>query len=124
MPEAIAELQEAARLEPEQRRSSLPARPGAGAGGTKEEAAAELQKGRELVAADDRSQNANLDIAEGRAALERATRRRRPPSSVVRSSSGPSRPKRNALPGETDQHQAAADDPRRVAELEKVHSRG
>ena len=39
--------------------------------GRKEEAAAQLKKGRDLVAADDRTQNANLDIAEGRAALER-----------------------------------------------------
>ena len=39
--------------------------------GRRDEAAAELKKGRELVAADDRIQNANLDIAEGRAALER-----------------------------------------------------
>ena len=37
----------------------------------KEEATAELRKGRELVAADDRNQNAALDIADARAALEK-----------------------------------------------------
>jgi tetratricopeptide (TPR) repeat protein len=35
------------------------------------EAAAELRKGRELVAADERNQNANRDLAEGRAALDK-----------------------------------------------------
>ena len=37
--------------------------------GRKDEAAVEVQKGRELSSADDRKQNANLDIAEGQAAL-------------------------------------------------------
>ena len=39
--------------------------------GRKDEGTAELQKGRELSAADDRNQNVNLDIAEGREALDK-----------------------------------------------------
>jgi tetratricopeptide (TPR) repeat protein len=39
--------------------------------GRKDEAAAELQQGRDLSAADDRTRNASLDITEGRAALDR-----------------------------------------------------
>jgi tetratricopeptide (TPR) repeat protein len=39
--------------------------------GGKEEGAAQLKRGRELVAAGDRAQNALLDIADGRAALDR-----------------------------------------------------
>src|SRR5439155_4354815 len=39
--------------------------------GKQQEAAAEAQKGRELSAAEERNQNASLDITEGRAALER-----------------------------------------------------
>ena len=39
--------------------------------GRKEEGAAQLKRGRELVAAGDRAQNALLDVADGRAALDR-----------------------------------------------------
>jgi tetratricopeptide (TPR) repeat protein len=39
--------------------------------GRREEGAAQIKKGRELVAAGDRAQNAMLDVADGRAALER-----------------------------------------------------
>ena len=53
--------------------------------GRKEEAAAQLKKGRELVAADDRAQNALLDIADGRAALDEAISTR--PSSKFRRAS-------------------------------------
>ena len=39
--------------------------------GRKDEASTELKKGRELIAANDRTQSANLDLAEARAALAR-----------------------------------------------------
>ncbi len=71
VPDAIAELQEAARLEPTSGEAHYQLGLALARAGRKEEAAAALQKGRELVAADERNQNANLDIAEGRAALER-----------------------------------------------------
>jgi tetratricopeptide (TPR) repeat protein len=72
--EAVAALQNAVKIEPEG--------PGSGEAnyqlglalvraGRKEEGAAQLKKGRELVAAGDRAQNALLDIADGRAALDR-----------------------------------------------------
>src|SRR5206468_5975225 len=64
--EAIEELQQAARLEPDSGEVHYQlglalARAGRGA-----EATVELQKGRELVAAGDRHENAGLDVAEGR----------------------------------------------------------
>ena len=71
VPDAIAELQEAARLEPKSGEAHYQLGLALARAGRKEEAAAALLKGRELVAADDRTQNASLDIAEGRAALER-----------------------------------------------------
>ena len=71
VPDAIGELQEAARLEPTSGEAHYQLGLALARAGRKEEAAAELQKGRELVAADDRHQNADLDIAEGRAALEK-----------------------------------------------------
>ena len=69
--EAVGELREAARLEPKSGEAHYQLGLALSRAGKKEEAAVELQKGRELVAADDRARNANLDIAEGRAALER-----------------------------------------------------
>jgi tetratricopeptide (TPR) repeat protein len=69
--DAIVELQEAGRLEPKSGEARYQLGLALARTGRKEEAAVELQKGRELVAAGDRSQNANHDIAEGRAALER-----------------------------------------------------
>ena len=74
MPEAIAELQEAARLEPASGEAHYQLGLALARAGRKEEAAAELEKGRELVAADDRARNAELDVAEGRAALQRGDR--------------------------------------------------
>jgi tetratricopeptide (TPR) repeat protein len=70
LPEAIAELQEAVRLDPQSGESHYQLGLAMARAGRKEEGTAELQKGRELAAADDRSQNANLDISEGRTALE------------------------------------------------------
>ena len=71
VPDAVAALQEAARLEPASGEAHYQLGLALARAGRKEEAAAALQKGRELVAADDRNQNAKLDIAEGRAALEK-----------------------------------------------------
>ena len=71
VPGAIVELQEAARLESNSGEAHYQLGLALARAGRKEEAAVELQKGRELVAADDRDQNVILDIAEGRAALEK-----------------------------------------------------
>ncbi len=69
--EAITELQEAARLEPQSGEAHYQMGLALARAGRKDEGAAELQKGRELSSADDRNQNVNLDIAEGRAALDK-----------------------------------------------------
>jgi tetratricopeptide (TPR) repeat protein len=69
VPEAITELQEAARLDPKSGEAHYQLGLALARAGKQQEAAAEAQKGRELSAAEERSQNASLDIAEGRAAL-------------------------------------------------------
>ncbi len=72
--EAVAALQNAVRLESE---GPLSGEANYQLGlalvraGRKEEGAAQLKKGRDLVAAGDRVQNALLDVADGRAALDR-----------------------------------------------------
>jgi tetratricopeptide (TPR) repeat protein len=71
VPEAIAALQDAARLEPSSGETHYQLGLALARAGRKEEAASEIGKGRELAAGDDRTRNANLDIAEGRAALDR-----------------------------------------------------
>ncbi len=71
VPEAISELQEAARLDPQSGEAHYQMGLALARAGRKEEGTAELQKGRELSSADDRNQNVNLDIAEGRAALDK-----------------------------------------------------
>jgi tetratricopeptide (TPR) repeat protein len=70
VPEAIDELNEAVRLEPGRGESHYQLGLALSRAGRKDDAAAALRRGRELAAADDRTQNANLDVAEGRAALE------------------------------------------------------
>ena len=70
VPEAIAELNEAVRLEPNRGESHYQLGLALSRAGRKDDAAAALRRGRELVAADDRMQNANIDVAEGRAAFE------------------------------------------------------
>jgi superkiller protein 3 len=70
VPDAVGALREAARLEPTSGEAHYQLGLALARAGQKDEAAVELQKGRELVAAADRTQNASLDIAEGRAALE------------------------------------------------------
>ena len=72
LPEAIPELQQAARLDPQSGEAHYQMGLALSRAGRKEEAAAELRQGRELSSADDRNQNVNLDIAEGRAALDKS----------------------------------------------------
>jgi Flp pilus assembly protein TadD len=71
VPEAITHLQEAARLDPQSGEAHYQLGLALSRAGRKDEAAAELKQGRELSSADDRNQNVNLDIAEGRAALDK-----------------------------------------------------
>jgi len=70
VPEAIDELTEAARLEPKRGEAHYQLGLALARAGRREESATALRTGRDLVAADDRNQNANLDVAEGRAAFE------------------------------------------------------
>jgi tetratricopeptide (TPR) repeat protein len=69
VPEAVTELREAARLDPQSGEAHYQFGLALARSGKQQEGSAEVQKGRELSAADERNQNANLDIAEGRAAL-------------------------------------------------------
>jgi tetratricopeptide (TPR) repeat protein len=69
--DAVAALQEASRLEPKSGEARYQLGLALARAGRQEEATAELQAGRDLVAADDRNQRAALDVAEGRAALEK-----------------------------------------------------
>jgi tetratricopeptide (TPR) repeat protein len=71
VPDAITELQEAARLDPQSGESHYQLGLAMVRAGLKDGGTAELQKGRELSSSDDRNQNAILDIAEGRAAFEK-----------------------------------------------------
>jgi tetratricopeptide (TPR) repeat protein len=68
--DAIDELRRAVSLESENGEAHYQLGLALARAGRNDDATAELQKGRELVAAADRRQNANLDIAEGRAALD------------------------------------------------------
>ena len=70
IPEAVTALQEAARLDPQSGEANYQLGLALARAGRKDEAAAALKRGRELVAVEDRDQNANLDISEGRSALE------------------------------------------------------
>jgi superkiller protein 3 len=69
--EAVKELQEATRLSPDSGEARYQLGLALARAGRKEEATSELQKGRELVKDDDRNRTASLDIAEGRAAMDR-----------------------------------------------------
>ena len=69
--ESIGELREAVRLESQSTGAHYQLGLALARAGRKDEAASELQKSRELAASDDRKQNADLDIAEGRVALDR-----------------------------------------------------
>jgi tetratricopeptide (TPR) repeat protein len=69
--EAIGELREAVRLESQNTGAHYQLGLALARAGRKEEATTELQKSRELASSDDRKQNAELDIAEGRVALDK-----------------------------------------------------
>lgn len=69
--ESVSALQEAVRLDPQGTRAHYQLGLALARVGRKEEAATELQKSRELASADDHKQNSDLDIAEGRAALDK-----------------------------------------------------
>ena len=69
--EAVKELAGGDASLPRERRGALSARPGPGPRRPQGGSHVELQKGRELVKADDRDQTASLDVPEGRAALEK-----------------------------------------------------
>jgi tetratricopeptide (TPR) repeat protein len=69
--EAVAALQKAVQLDAEGGEANYQLGLALVRAGRKEEGAAQLKKGRDLVAAGDRAQNALLDIADGRAALDR-----------------------------------------------------
>jgi len=71
IPEAVQELQEAVRLDPQSGEAHYQLGLALTRAGRKDEAAIEVKKGRELSSADDREQNANLDIAEGLSALDK-----------------------------------------------------
>jgi tetratricopeptide (TPR) repeat protein len=70
-PEAVVELRDATRLDPNSGEAHYQLGLALARTGQQEEAAAEVRKGRELSAADDRNQNAEIDLSEGRAALQK-----------------------------------------------------
>lgn len=69
--EAIVELQEATRLDPQSGEAHYQLGLALSRADRKNEAAVEVKKGRNLSSADERNQNINLDIAEGRAAFDK-----------------------------------------------------
>jgi tetratricopeptide (TPR) repeat protein len=71
VPEAIRSLEEASRLDPQSGEAHYQLGLALARAGRRDEAEAALARGRELVSADDRVQHASLDVAEGRAALDR-----------------------------------------------------
>jgi tetratricopeptide (TPR) repeat protein len=71
VPEAVAELQEATKLDPRSGDAHYQLGLALARAGRREQAALEAQQGHDLASADERAENVNLDIAEGRAALDR-----------------------------------------------------
>lgn len=69
--DAVNELQEATRLDPKSGEAHYQLGLALARTGKQQEASAEVQKGRELSTADERNQNVNLDMSEGRSALEK-----------------------------------------------------
>ena len=69
--DAIVELRDATRLDPTSGEAHYQLGLALARGGQQQEGAAEIKKGRELSAADERNQNAELDISEGRATLQK-----------------------------------------------------
>ena len=69
--DAVAELRDATRLDPTSGESHYQLGLALARSGQQEEAASEVKKGRELSSADERNQNAELDVSEGRAAFQK-----------------------------------------------------
>ena len=69
--DAVAELREATRLDPASGEAHYQLGLALARSGQQQEGAAEVKKGRELSSADERNQNAELDISEGQAALQK-----------------------------------------------------
>ena len=69
--DAVIELREATRLNPGSGEAHYQLGLALARNGQQEEAAAEVKKGRELSTADERNQNAEIDISEGRTALQK-----------------------------------------------------
>jgi tetratricopeptide (TPR) repeat protein len=69
--EAVTELRDATRMDPPSGEAHYQLGLALARSGQKEEGAAEVKKGRELSSADERNQNAELDISEGRLALQK-----------------------------------------------------
>jgi tetratricopeptide (TPR) repeat protein len=118
--EAVTALEEAARLEPQSGESHYQLGLALARAGRADEAAARLRQGRELVAADDRNQNVSLDIAEGRAALEKGDLEQAAARFRHALQLRPESPDAKRYLAEVLEKQSAAahDDPARVAELE------
>jgi tetratricopeptide (TPR) repeat protein len=69
--DAVAELREATHLDPASGEAHYQLGLALARNGQQQEGMEEVKKGRELSSADDRNQNAQLDISEGRAALQK-----------------------------------------------------
>jgi tetratricopeptide (TPR) repeat protein len=69
--DAVDELRDATRLDPTSGEAHYQLGLALARSGQQEEAAAEVKKGRELSSADERNQNAELDVSEGRAAIQK-----------------------------------------------------
>jgi tetratricopeptide (TPR) repeat protein len=127
--DAVAALQNAVKLEPDSGEANYQLGLALVRAGRKEEGAAQLKKGRELVAAGDRAQNAALDVADGRAALDRgdleeAAAKFRRAIQLQPESPEPRRLldavlERQKMAGTRGSGVSAADDPARVAQLEQ-----
>jgi len=69
--ESVTELQSAVRLEPQSTEAHYQLGLSLARAGRKDEGEAELHKSRELASSEDRKQNSDLDVAEGRVALDK-----------------------------------------------------
>ena len=119
VPDAIAELEEAARLEPKSGEAHYQLGLALARAGRKEEASAALAKGRALVAEDDKTQNASLDIAEGQAAMARGALEEAEAKFRHALQLRPdSRDARRYLDTIAERRKGGSDDPARVAAVE------
>ena len=69
--DAVTELRDATRLDPTSGEAHYQLGLALARSGQQEEATAEVKKGRELSSVDERNQNAELDVSEGRAAIQK-----------------------------------------------------